>query len=71
MAEELSWCQKAKIAMIEKKISYAQISAETGLSRSYISTIINGRIYSPKAVKKISDCLGIMDSSFSTISTSS
>ncbi|MCC8157497.1 MAG: helix-turn-helix domain-containing protein [Oscillospiraceae bacterium] len=61
------WCKQAKIVMIEKDISVPELADYLGMSRSYISTILNGRIYSEPAVKRISDYLGIQDSSETTV----
>ena len=63
------WCKQAKIKMIEKDISLARLADDVGMSRPYASTVINGRVYSPPAVKKISDYLGIPDSDGNTILT--
>lgn len=62
------WCKNAKITMIKKDISISQLAEDTNMSRSYVSTILNGRIYSAPAVKKISDYLGIQDSATTTVS---
>jgi len=62
MAAKLpEWCKSAKIAMIEQDLTVNMVAAETGMSRPYISNIINGRVYSEKAVKVISDFLHIPD----------
>ena len=37
------------------------------MNRSYVSSILNGRVYSAPAVKKISDYLGIADSDTTTV----
>jgi plasmid maintenance system antidote protein VapI len=68
MAKKLSpWCKNAKIAMIEKDINIGTLAKALGMNRSYVSTIINGRVYSPPAVKRISDYLGIQDSDTTTV----
>lgn len=68
MKKKLSpWCKAAKIAMIEKDLEVTEVAKDLGMNRSYVSTILNGRVYSPPAVKKISDYLGIADSDATTI----
>lgn len=48
MAEKLSpWCKKAKIAMIQKDIGASDMAERLGNNRSYISSVLNGRVVSP------------------------
>ena len=62
MAKKLSpWCKEAKITMIDRDLEVNELAAELGMSRPYVSSILNGRVYSPVAVKKISDYLHIPD----------
>lgn len=62
MARKLSpWCKSAKIAMIQQDISIIELAEELELTRSYVTSILNGRVTSPIAVKKISDRLHIAD----------
>ena len=62
MARKLSpWCKSAKIAMIQQDISIIELADELNLTRSYVTSILNGRVTSPIAVKKISDFLQIPD----------
>lgn len=63
MAEKLSpWCKRAKIAMIENDIAVNDLSDELEYNRSYISSVLNGRVISPPVRKRISDFLNISDS---------
>lgn len=63
MAEKLSpWCKRAKIAMIENDIAINELSAVLEYNRSYISSVLNGRVISPPVRKRISDFLNISDS---------
>lgn len=55
------WCKEAKVAMIEKDLCVNDIAEKTGKSRTWVSGILNGRSYSPKAVKEISYLLNISD----------
>jgi transcriptional regulator with XRE-family HTH domain len=55
------WCKEAKIAMIEKDMSIKELAKELNFSRVYLSSILNGRQYTPSAVKAISDYLNIRD----------
>ena len=53
MAEKLSpWCKKAKIAMIQKDIGVSDMAEKLGNNRSYISSVLNGRVVSPPIRKK-------------------
>ena len=62
MAEKLSpWCKKAKIAMIQKDIGVSDMAERLGNNRSYISSVLNGRVVSPPIRKRISDYLNIME----------
>lgn len=62
MAKKLSpWCKEAKKTMIDRDLEVNDLAAELGMSRPYVSSILNGRVYSPVAVKKISDYLHIPD----------
>lgn len=62
MARKLSpWCKSAKIAMIQQDISIIDLADKLNLTRSYVTSILNGRVTSPIAVKKISDYLHIPD----------
>lgn len=68
MEKKLSpWCKNVKIAMIEQDITTTEMAKMLGMNRSYLSSIINGRIYSTMTVKKISDFLGIQDSDTTTV----
>lgn len=68
MEKKLSpWCKNTKIAMIKQDITTTEMAKMLGMNRSYLSSIINGRIYSTMAVKKISDFLGIQDSDTTTV----
>lgn len=54
MAEKLSpWCKKAKIAMIQKDIGVSDMAERLGNNRSYISSVLNGRVVSPPIRKRM------------------
>lgn len=68
MEKKLSaWCKTAKIEMIRSDIKTTELAKILGMNRSYVSSILNGRVYSAPAVKKISDYLGIADSDTTTV----
>lgn len=68
MKKKLSkWCKNVKIEMVKKDLEVQDLAAALGMNRSYVSSIINGRVYSVPAVKKISDYLGIPDSGTTTV----
>jgi transcriptional regulator with XRE-family HTH domain len=58
---ELSpWGKQCKVQMLVLGKSLADLSAETKLSRTYISSIINGRMIVPEdTVRIISNALGV------------
>lgn len=54
------WGKMCKTQMIMKNISLGELAEATGLSRNYVSAIINGRIIVPDETrKKISDKLDV------------
>lgn len=68
MKKKLSpWCKEAQKAMIDKDLGPTSLAIALGMNRSYVSSIINGRVYSAPAVKRISDYLGISDSDTTTV----
>ena len=61
MAAKLNnWCKTAKKTMIDLDMSVKELAARTGLTRPYCSSVLNGKIYSETAIKKISSCLNIL-----------
>ncbi len=55
-----SWGRQCKAQMVIKNLSLEELSVSIGLSRTYISAIINGRVAAPdETVKKISKALGV------------
>ena len=62
MAKKLSpWCKTAKKTLIDRDMEIGELAEELNMSRPYVSSILNGRVYSPVAAKKISDLLQIPD----------
>lgn len=61
MKRELSkWGKQCKVQMLVLEKNLSQLSKETGFSKSYLSSIINGRIIVPEeTIKIISDSLGV------------
>lgn len=54
------WGKRCKVQMVMLDKSLADISKETGYTRPYISSVINGRqIASAEAYKKISEVLQV------------
>ena len=51
----------AKKKMIDMDLEVNELASSLGLTRPYVSSVLNGRVYSPVAVKKISDYLQIPD----------
>lgn len=54
-----SWCKLVKHTLIDKDMEIAELASALDFARPYLSSIINGRVYSQPAVNKISDYLGI------------
>lgn len=62
MTRRLSpWCKTVKKTLIDRDLSINDLAEAVDMGRSYVSSIINGRVYSPVAVRKISDYLRISD----------
>lgn len=56
------WCKQAKMEMIRRDISVQDLAKEIGVSRQYVSALVNGRAFGGPAMKKIADYLNISDS---------
>ena len=53
MEKKLSaWCKNAKIEMINRDLKTTTLAKELDMNRSYVSSILNGRVYSAPAVKR-------------------
>lgn len=57
--EILDWRKQAKIAMIKKDITMDELAKRVGRTRTYVSAIVNGRIFSAPTNQLISDILDI------------
>lgn len=54
MAKKLSpWCKEAKKKMIDMDLEVTELASSLGLTRPYVSSVLNGRVYSPVAVKRL------------------
>lgn len=54
------WGIQCKQKMLEKRMQLKDLSLETGLSVTYLSTIINGRVVAPPAtIQRINSILEI------------
>ena len=53
------WCKFVKHTLIDRDMEVSELANKTGMARPYLSSIINGRVYSQSAVNKVSDYLGI------------
>lgn len=63
MKRELSpWCKRAKLTMFERGITDTKMAKDLGYNRSYVNSIVNGRLKCLPAIKRISDYLNISDS---------
>lgn len=55
----IPWCREVNDRMFVLNIRAGELARRVGMSREYVSSIIHGRHFSPKAMKKISDALDI------------
>jgi len=53
------WSKEAKIALIKKDMSVTELSDEIGISRCYVSRVVNGSTYAPEIADRISRALDI------------
>jgi len=66
MAQELNpWCKKVKKSLIDLNWSVDDLAKAVGFSRTYTSTVINGRLLPNSAVQAISDVLNIPNTAHS------
>ena len=56
-----TWCKEAHHAMTDKDLDCTDVADGIGKTRQYVSSIVNGRVYTEAGVKQISDFLGISD----------
>ena len=60
MAKKLSpWCKRVKIELIERDLEHGELADKANMSKEYVSAVVNGRVYSPKAIQVISEILNI------------
>lgn len=60
MARELSrWCQDVQCALIRRNMSTADLAESIGMTKAYVSAIVNGRKRSEPAVRAISKFLNV------------
>lgn len=63
MERELSpWGKSVKHALIDRDMQIVDLADALGMTRVHVSQVINGKVKSKAAVKKISDYLNIPDS---------
>ena len=63
MERELSpWRKSVKHALIDRDMQIVDLADALGMTRVHVSQVINGKVKSKAAVKKISDYLNIPDS---------
>lgn len=53
------WCKEVKKTLIDKDMNVTELSQNVGLSRVYVSSVVNGRVYAPEIAALISRELGI------------
>ena len=52
------WGKAVKSSLIASDITMKDMAADIGLTPTYVSAVINGRVLSPDVKKKISNYLG-------------
>ena len=53
------WCKDVKHQLIERDMDVNDLAEAIGISRVYVSEIINGRRYAPEMAKKIASFLEV------------
>ena len=53
------WCKAVKKKLIDKDTSVTDLSADIGITREYVSRVVNGTVYAPEIAERISKHLGI------------
>ena len=53
------WSKRAKMAMIEQDVSVNTLAEDLELSRPYVSSVLNGRVFSLPTMQRISEYLKI------------
>lgn len=53
------WCKDVKHQLIERDMDVNDLAEAIGISRVYVSEIINGRRYAPDMAKKIASFLEV------------
>lgn len=54
-----AWSKAVKKRLIDLDMSIYDLADKLGMSRVYVSSVVNGRVISPNAIKKISYALGL------------
>lgn len=49
-----TWCKEVKKSMIDDDLNVTELAERVGLSRNYVSGVVNGRVYAPEIAKTIS-----------------
>lgn len=48
-----TWCKEVKKSMIDDDLNVTELAERVGLSRNYVSGVVNGRVYAPEIAKII------------------
>jgi len=54
------WCAEAKLLMFKRGITVTALAKEVGMSRPYLSNVLNCNVKSKKGVEAVSEYLGIV-----------
>lgn len=57
LTNSIKWAADTKAAMSKKDVTVSRLARELCLTRGYVSAIVNGRIYAPSAMTRISQYL--------------
>lgn len=61
------WCTEVHVQLKEKHISVNELAKMVGMSRPYVSNIINANVRSKGGVEKISGVLDIIPQDFNIV----
>lgn len=59
MPDNLDWAQTVKIELVKRHMTIQDLAREVGMTREYVSAVVNGRAHGKQARQKISHYLNI------------
>ena len=55
------WSKEVKKAMIDQDLTVTELAVKVDLSRTYVTQVINNRLYAPEVASKISEALHVKE----------